>query len=86
MNDANFRTNWVQMRTRVKTWWTKLTDKDLDTVDGDREAFVALIQEKYLFSRAHAEDDVRRFMLTVATPEPVAADISFPGVATAARG
>ena len=45
-----------------KVWWGKLTDDDLDKVAGQFEVFVGLLQEKYGYSREHAEEEIEKKM------------------------
>ena len=55
MNKDVFEGKWKQVRGEAKVWWGKLTDDDLDKVAGQFEVFVGLLQEKYGYSREHAE-------------------------------
>ena len=48
--------NWKQFRGSVKEQWGKLTDDDLDVIDGRREQLEGKIQERY----GYAKDQVRR--------------------------
>lgn len=50
------------MRGEAKVWWGKLTDDDLDKVAGKFDVFVGLLQEKYGYSREHAEKEVEKQM------------------------
>jgi uncharacterized protein YjbJ (UPF0337 family) len=52
---------WKQVRGKVKEQWGKLTDDDLDRIDGKREQLVGRIQEAYGKDRAEAEREVGRF-------------------------
>jgi uncharacterized protein YjbJ (UPF0337 family) len=53
--------NWKQTRGKVKEWWGKLTDDDLDKAAGKHDQIVGLIQEKYGYTheKAMAEFDKR---------------------------
>jgi uncharacterized protein YjbJ (UPF0337 family) len=48
------------MRGQIKVTWGKLTDEDLDQVAGKFEKFIALLQEKYGYTRERAEEEVDR--------------------------
>lgn len=50
---------WKQMRGQAREWWGKLTDDDLDKAAGKAEAVIGLLQEKYGYSRVHAEAEFR---------------------------
>lgn len=51
---------WKQVRGQVKEWWGKLTDDDLDRVAGKSEQLIGLLQEKYGYTRAHAEEEFNK--------------------------
>jgi len=57
MNNDIFEGKWKQLRGEVKVWWGKLTDDDLDKVEGNYEKLVGLLQEKYGYTRAQAEEE-----------------------------
>jgi uncharacterized protein YjbJ (UPF0337 family) len=60
MNKDILEGKWKQMRGQIKVSWGKLTDNDLEQVGGKYDKFVALLQEKYGFSRERAEEEVNR--------------------------
>jgi len=45
---------WKQVRGQAKRWWDKLTDDDLDTIDGHAERMAERLQERYGYARQHA--------------------------------
>ena len=57
MNNDIFEGKWKQFRGDVKTWWGKLTDDDLDKVEGKFDNFAGLLQEKYGYTREQAEEE-----------------------------
>ena len=62
MNKDEFEGKWKQMRGQVKEWWGKLTDDDLDKAAGKSDQLVGLLQEKYGYTRAHAEEEFNKRM------------------------
>jgi uncharacterized protein YjbJ (UPF0337 family) len=48
--------NWKQMKGKVKEQWGKLTDDDLDVINGKRDQLEGKIQERY----GKAKDDVKK--------------------------
>jgi uncharacterized protein YjbJ (UPF0337 family) len=52
---------WKQIRGQVKEQWGKLTDDDLDRVDGQRDQLVGRVQELYGRAKVEAEKEVDRF-------------------------
>lgn len=62
MNKDVFVGKWTQVRGEAKVWWDKLSDDDLDKVAGRFDMFIGLLQEKYGYSRAHAEQEIEKRM------------------------
>ncbi len=55
MNWDRIEGNWKQVKGQVTTRWGKLTDDDLDVIDGRREQLAGKIQERYGIARDEAE-------------------------------
>jgi uncharacterized protein YjbJ (UPF0337 family) len=62
MNKDIIQGNWKQLKGQVKQQWAKLTDDDLDMVEGQRQELVGRIQERYGLAREQAERDVDNFL------------------------
>jgi uncharacterized protein YjbJ (UPF0337 family) len=61
MNRDVLQGKWREMRGKVKEQWGKLTDDDLDTIDGKREPLLGLLQQRYGYPREKAEEEYKRF-------------------------
>jgi len=59
MNWDRIEGNWKQFKGQARQQWGKLTDDELDQVEGQREELVGRIQEKYGIARDEAERQVR---------------------------
>ena len=57
MNQDMFEGKWREMRGQVKEWWGKLTDDDLQTVDGKADKLIGLLQQKYGYTREKAKEE-----------------------------
>lgn len=59
MNQDIIQGKWKQLKGSIKSQWGKLTDDDLDRIEGNREKLAGLIQEHYGKTReqAHRELD-----------------------------
>jgi uncharacterized protein YjbJ (UPF0337 family) len=51
MEKSEFASAWPLIRDQVKARWNKLTNQDLDGVQGNPELLIGVIQEKYDESR-----------------------------------
>jgi len=56
-----FESHWKQLHGKAKEKWGKLTDNDLDKVEGQFNQLVGLIQEKYEMTRSKAEAEFNEF-------------------------
>lgn len=53
--------SWKQIKGKVKEQWGKLTDDDLDVIDGKRDQLFGRIQERHGVARDQAEKEVKDF-------------------------
>lgn len=60
MNSDVFAGKWKQVRGRAKEWWGKLTDDDLERVEGQFDRLVGMLQERYGWARRPAEEEITR--------------------------
>ena len=54
MNTDTFQGNWKQMMGKIKVQWGKLTDDDLDVIDGHRDILAGKLQEHYGLAKDEA--------------------------------
>jgi len=70
MDKNEFEGKWKQIRSQSKTWWSLLTDSDLNRVDQAEIKFfeyVTILQLKYALDRQVAKDEIGRHMLEYET-------------------
>ena len=60
MNAATFADQWTHVRGQLGTWWDQLTEADLETIAGKKDALVRLVQEKYRYTRERAQEEVNQ--------------------------
>lgn len=58
MNQDELKGKWMQVKGKAKERWGKLTDDELDRIDGRADQLAGKIQEKYGTSREEAEKQV----------------------------
>ncbi len=64
MNSDQMKGSWKQIKGKAKEQWGKLTDDDVDRLDGSREQFVGAVQKRYGEDRERAERQVDEWMNT----------------------
>ena len=58
MNADVMKGQWKQLKGEVKMRWNKLTDDDLDVIDGAREKLEGRLQERYGWARDKANTEI----------------------------
>jgi uncharacterized protein YjbJ (UPF0337 family) len=61
MNSDQIKGKWKQMKGSVKERWGKLTDNDIEVIDGQEEQLVGMIQARYGIARDAAEKQVKEW-------------------------
>ncbi|TNJ65793.1 CsbD family protein [Paenibacillus hemerocallicola] len=57
MNSDVIKGNWKQAKGEVQKQWGKLTNDDLDVINGEREKIVGKLQERYGYAKDKAEKE-----------------------------
>jgi uncharacterized protein YjbJ (UPF0337 family) len=61
MNSDQLEGKWKQMKGAVKEKWGKLTDDDLDVINGKADQLQGKIQERYGISKEEAAKQIREW-------------------------
>ncbi len=61
MNSDILEGKWKQLKGQVKTRWGKLTDDDLDVVEGHSTYLAGKLQEHYGITKEKAEEEIAEF-------------------------
>lgn len=59
MNEDILKGKWNQVKGSVKQWWGKLTDDDIQRIDGSYDKLVGKVQERYGYTREQAEKECK---------------------------
>ncbi len=62
MNEQEMKGRWTQLRGRAQQRWDRLTDDDLDRIQGREQELVGRIQERYGKGREQAALEVERWL------------------------
>jgi len=57
MDNNVFKGKWKQIKGEAKKQWGKLTDDDLDVIDGEKDILVGKLQERYGHTKDAAEEE-----------------------------
>jgi uncharacterized protein YjbJ (UPF0337 family) len=53
---------WHQLKGSAKVQWGKLTNDELDQIEGNAEKLIGLVQERYGYQKQQAEAEVNDFL------------------------
>ena len=58
MNWDQIAGNWKRFKGNVKEKWGKLTDDDLEVIEGKKDQLVGRLQERYGYTKEQAEKEL----------------------------
>jgi uncharacterized protein YjbJ (UPF0337 family) len=64
MNTDQLQGKWKQAKGSVKERWGKLTNDDLDVINGQRDQLIGRVQERYGIAKEEAQRQVDDWMHT----------------------
>jgi uncharacterized protein YjbJ (UPF0337 family) len=70
MNEDTLKGQWTQIKGRVREQWGKLTNDDLDQIQGRAEQLIGKVQERYGIQRDEAKRQVDDFLRTAEPTTP----------------
>jgi uncharacterized protein YjbJ (UPF0337 family) len=62
VNRDTLKGQWMQIKGKVREQWGKLTDDDIDQMQGNAEQLIGKVQERYGRTREQAEQEVNRWL------------------------
>jgi len=68
MNSDQLAGKWKQLKGAAKQKWGKLTDDDLDIIDGQQETLIGILQERYGIARQEAQKQAEEWLKTHSRP------------------
>jgi uncharacterized protein YjbJ (UPF0337 family) len=63
-NDIN-KGKWAQVRSKIHARWGRLTEDDIDKINGKHDQFIGMLQDRYGCTKQKAEDQLRRYTKAV---------------------
>lgn len=70
MNSDILKGKWRQLKGELQNQWGKLTNDDLDRIEGNAEKLAGALQERYGYERDEAQREVDRFLERHREPTP----------------
>ncbi len=70
MDWSQVEARWKQARGKIKEKWVRLTDEDLEAVEGRRERLERKIQERYGFAIDHVRKEIEDWVRWQLTASP----------------
>lgn len=65
MNWTQVEGKWDQFKGKVRSQWSKLTDDDLQNLQGKREQLVGKVVERYGLAKEEAEKQIEAWLAAV---------------------
>jgi uncharacterized protein YjbJ (UPF0337 family) len=65
MNWDRIEGDWKQFKGKVQQQWGKLTNDDIDVIEGNRTELLGVIQKRYGLAKDEAERQVDNWMKTL---------------------
>ena len=62
MNEDTLKGQWTELKGKVREQWGKLTNDDLDQIQGRTQQLIGRIQQRYGVQREEAERQVNDWM------------------------
>ena len=62
MNQDILKGKWLQLKGEARRQWGKLTDDDLDQIQGSAENMAGKLQERYGWGKEEAEREIDAFV------------------------
>lgn len=62
MNEQDFRDNWDGRKNQARMRWDRLTEEEVERVNGQEETLIGLLTQKYGMSLGDAEAEVASWL------------------------
>ena len=60
MSQEILKGQWKELRGRVKEWWGKLTDDDVNRIDGNQDKLIGALQQRYGYAKERALGEISK--------------------------
>lgn len=56
---------WIQVRNKIHARWSKITEADIEQINGNLNRFITTLQERYGYDKKEAENQIQRYLKTI---------------------
>jgi len=70
MNEDTFKGQWMQLKGKIREQWGKLTDDDVDQIQGRSEQLIGKLQNRYGIAREEAQRQFDAWESSRVQPRP----------------
>jgi uncharacterized membrane protein YeaQ/YmgE (transglycosylase-associated protein family)/uncharacterized protein YjbJ (UPF0337 family) len=67
VTNTDIEGQWAQVRDKIHARWDKITDEDIDQINGNHDRFINLIEERYGLAKEDAEVQLQGYLSAVIT-------------------
>lgn len=64
MNTETLRGHWNEMKGTIKKQWGKLTDDEIQQINGDQDKLIGTLQKHYGYSKEQAQREIQNLFET----------------------
>jgi uncharacterized protein YjbJ (UPF0337 family) len=82
MDRNTFKAKWNQIKSHLKQKWNRISDDEINQVQGDMDKFISKLQQHYGMDRTRAESELNAYVTTVAGSASSTAPNNKPGTSS----
>lgn len=79
MDTNTSQSNWNEVKSKIKSKWSKFSDNEIDSLKGNLEALSDKIQKVYGYAKDRAEREYNEFKTSLKSSPPKVDDQTKPG-------
>ncbi len=65
VTNTDLEGQWDEVRDKIHARWDKITEEDVDQINGNHDRFINLLEERYGIAKDEAEDQLQRYLRAV---------------------
>ena len=65
VSNIEIESKWAKVSNKIHVRWSKLTDEDIELIDGKHDKFIEMLQVRYDCDEEKAEDELQGYLRAV---------------------